>query len=79
MTKEDIFISPTSDIFIKYLFGMDTDDSNQLVLSFINAVLEDADFQPVVKIIQKNPFNYRRKRQRVCPYRPSCNTLSGAP
>ena len=57
--KEDTFISPTSDIFIKYLFGMDTEESNQLVLSFINAVLEDADFQPVVRIIQKNPFNYK--------------------
>ena len=57
--EEEIFISPTSDIFIKYLFGMDTDDSNQLVLSFINAVLEDADFQPVVRILQKNPFNYK--------------------
>ncbi len=59
MNNKEFFISPTSDIFIKYLFGMDTADSNQMVLSFINSVLEDADFQLVVKVIQKNPFNYQ--------------------
>lgn len=59
MDNEDIIVKATSDIFIKYLFGMDTEESNKLVLSFINAVLEDSDFPKIVKVIQKNPFNYK--------------------
>ena len=56
-TKE--YVKATSDIFIKYLFGLDTEKSNHLVLSFINAVLQDSGFPVITKVIQKNPFNYK--------------------
>ncbi len=56
--NEDYF-KATSDIFIKYLFGMDNEESNRLVLSFINAVLQDSGFPVITKVIQKNPFNYK--------------------
>jgi len=42
-------VSATSDMFIKYLFGMDTAESNKLVLSFINAVLIDSDFPSITE------------------------------
>jgi predicted transposase/invertase (TIGR01784 family) len=58
VSGKEIYIKATSDIFIKYLFGMETQESNKLVLSFINAVLEDSDFPKIIKVIQKNPFNY---------------------
>ncbi len=32
-------VKATSDMFIKYLFGMDTEESNRLVLSFIRGVV----------------------------------------
>ena len=57
--EKEILIQATSDIFIKYLFGMDNEESNRLVLSFINAVLQDNDFPIITRIIQKNPFNYK--------------------
>ena len=52
MNKEnDLYIKPSSDIFIKYLFGMDTEESRMLLLSFINAVLQDSGFEPVVSVV----------------------------
>lgn len=57
--KEKDYVKATSDIFIKYLFGMGTKESNHLVLSFINSVLKDSDFPGITKVIQKNPFNYK--------------------
>jgi predicted transposase/invertase (TIGR01784 family) len=57
--NEENFVKATSDIFIKYLFGMDTEESNRLMLSFINSVLQDADFPAITRVIQKNPFNYK--------------------
>lgn len=59
MGYEDIKLKATSDMFIKYLFGMDTEQSNHLVMSFINSVLEHSDFPRITKVIQKNPFNYK--------------------
>lgn len=50
------YIRPTSDIFIKYLFG--TEQNKDLLLSFINAVLKDSDFPQVSKVTLKNPFSY---------------------
>ena len=65
--QKDFFVNPLSDLFIKYLFGMDNPESKKLVLSFINAVLKDADFEPIVSVIQKNPFNYsEHKEGKVC-------------
>lgn len=57
--KNGDYVKATSDIFIKYLFGMDNEESNRLVLSFINAVLQDSGFPAITKVIQKNPFNYK--------------------
>ena len=59
MNKKIDYVKATSVIFIKYMFGMDTKESNHLVLSFINAVLQDSDFPAITKVIQKNPFNYK--------------------
>lgn len=59
MKEKEAYVKATSDIFIKYLFGMDTKESDQLVISFINAVLADSDFPTITKVIQKNPFNYK--------------------
>jgi len=59
MKEKEAYVKATSDIFIKYLFGMDTKESDQLVISFINAVLTDSDFPTITKVIQKNPFNYQ--------------------
>jgi len=53
MNKKEDYVKATSDIFIKYLFGMDTKESNHLVLSFINSVLKDSDFPAITKVIQK--------------------------
>ena len=59
MKEQKPYVKATSDIFIKYLFGMDTKESDNLVISFINAVLIDSDFPEITKVIQKNPFNYK--------------------
>ena len=59
MKEQKVYVKATSDIFIKYLFGMDTKESDHLVISFINAVLTDSDFPIITKVIQKNPFNYQ--------------------
>ena len=59
MNEKKEYVKATSDVFIKYLFGMDTKKSNQLVLSFINAVLQNTGFPAITKVIQKNPYNYK--------------------
>ncbi|MCK5196971.1 MAG: Rpn family recombination-promoting nuclease/putative transposase, partial [Spirochaetales bacterium] len=59
MNPKKEYVKATSDIFIKYMFGLDTKESNHLVLSFINSVLQDSDFPLITKVIQKNPFNYK--------------------
>lgn len=51
------FVSPVRDIFIKYLFG--TEENKDLLISFINAVLEDSDFSRIIQVELKNPFNYK--------------------
>ncbi|MCK5154815.1 MAG: Rpn family recombination-promoting nuclease/putative transposase, partial [Spirochaetales bacterium] len=59
MEQKNDYVKATSDIFIKYMFGRDTQESNQLVLSFINSVLGDSGFPTITKVIQKNPYNYK--------------------
>ncbi len=59
MKEKKAYVKATSDIFIKYLFGLDTKESDHLVISFINAVLTDSDFPVITKVVQKNPFNYQ--------------------
>ena len=51
------YIKPTSDIFIKYLLG--SQENRDLLLSFINSVLEDSQFQKIVRVEIKNPFNLK--------------------
>ena len=51
------YIKPTADIFIKYLLG--SQENRDLLLSFINSVLEDAKFQKIVRVEIKNPFNLK--------------------
>ena len=53
----DEFVSPTSDIFVLYLLGKE--ENSDLLVNFINAVLVDADFDPIVTALVKNPFNLR--------------------
>lgn len=59
MDNHDYIVKATSDVFIKYLFGRETEISNDLLISFVNAVLEDSHFPRITKVIQKNPFNYQ--------------------
>lgn len=56
-TVMSYYIKPTSDMFIKYLFG--SEEHKELLLSFINAVLEDSDFNRIVEIKLENPFNIK--------------------
>ncbi len=51
------YVKPWADIYIRYLFGRES--NKDLLLSFINAVLEDDGFTPIVSIELKNPFNLR--------------------
>ena len=44
-------------LFIKFLFG--TEPDKDLLISFINAVLEDSGFRKVITVELKNPFNIR--------------------
>ena len=59
MNEKKEYVKATSDVFIKYMFGMDTKQSNHLVLSFINSVLGDSGYPTITKVIQKNPYNYK--------------------
>ncbi|MBN2440326.1 MAG: PD-(D/E)XK nuclease family transposase [Spirochaetales bacterium] len=51
------YLNPVRDIFIKYLFGRE--ENSDLLISFINAVLEDTDFPLIKDVKLENPFNYR--------------------
>lgn len=44
-----------SDMVVKYLLGRE--DTKDLLLEFINAVLEDSGSEPIVSVELKNPFN----------------------
>jgi predicted transposase/invertase (TIGR01784 family) len=52
-----VYVKPTSDIFIKYLFGREEDKS--LLLNFINAVQENMNFPRIKDIELKNTFNIK--------------------
>jgi len=51
------YVKPSSDIFIKYLFG--TEENKPILLAFINAVLIKTDFDPIVSVEIVNPFNIK--------------------
>ncbi|MEA2060751.1 MAG: Rpn family recombination-promoting nuclease/putative transposase [Thermodesulfobacteriota bacterium] len=52
------YVKPTSDIFIRYLFG--SEENKFLLLAFINAVLENSDFPRIRTVELKNPFNLKK-------------------
>lgn len=52
------YVKPTSDIFIRYLFG--SEENKFLLLAFINAVLENSDFPRIKTVELKNPFNLKK-------------------
>ena len=56
--KNEVFIDPTSDIFILYLFG--SPGNNDILLNFVNSVLSDAGFSKIVEVEPLNPFNIRK-------------------
>ena len=51
------YVKPSSDIFIKYLFG--TEENKPILLAFINAVLSKTDFDLIVSVEILNPFNIK--------------------
>jgi predicted transposase/invertase (TIGR01784 family) len=51
------YVKPSSDIFIKYLLG--SERNKDLLLSFINAVFEDSEFDKIADVEIKNPFNIK--------------------
>lgn len=50
-------VNPTSDMFILYLLG--SESNSDILLDFINAVLTDSGFRPIVSATVKNPFNLK--------------------
>ncbi len=52
------YIHPTSDIFIKYLFGMEEDSF--LLKDFINATQRNCDLPLITSLEIKNPFNLKK-------------------
>ena len=53
----NIYVNPFNDFFIRFLLG--SEGNEDLCCSFINTVLDDADFPPVSKVTIKNPFNLK--------------------
>ncbi|MFP4365332.1 MAG: Rpn family recombination-promoting nuclease/putative transposase, partial [Spirochaetia bacterium] len=51
-------IKPTSDLFIRYLLGSESNED--VLLDFINSFLEDEGFPPAVSLEIKNPFNLKK-------------------
>ncbi|PIE71810.1 MAG: hypothetical protein CSA22_00970 [Deltaproteobacteria bacterium] len=51
------YIHPTSDIFIKYLFGMEAD--SPLLKDFINATQQQYDLPRIKSLTVRNPFNLK--------------------
>ena len=58
INNDNIFIDPTSDIFVLYLFG--SPENNDILLDFINSVLSDTGFNKIVEVEPLNPFNIRK-------------------
>ncbi|WP_246052261.1 Rpn family recombination-promoting nuclease/putative transposase [Desulfobotulus mexicanus] len=51
----DFYVKPTSDIFFRYLFGME--EHKPMLIDFINGVLKDSGFPLITDLEIKNPFN----------------------
>ena len=56
-TMGNTYVNPFNDFFIRFLLG--SEGNEDLCRSFINTVLDDADFPPVSKVTIKNPFNLK--------------------
>ncbi|MEA2059762.1 MAG: Rpn family recombination-promoting nuclease/putative transposase [Thermodesulfobacteriota bacterium] len=52
------YVKPTSDIFIRYLFG--SEENKFLLIAFINSVLENSNFPRIETVELKNPFNLKK-------------------
>ena len=52
-----MYINPLSDIVFKYLLGRE--ETKDLLLSFINSVLEDSDLETMQSLEIRNPFNLK--------------------
>ena len=55
MTEERPNANPTGDTFIHYLFA--SPGHEHILLSFVNAVLDDAGLEPMKETRVENPFN----------------------
>jgi len=51
------FVKPSSDIFVKFLFG--SEENSDILLEFINAVLTNIGFDKITSVEIKNPFNIK--------------------
>ncbi|TWI64782.1 putative transposase/invertase (TIGR01784 family) [Desulfobotulus alkaliphilus] len=51
----DFYVKPTSDIFIKFLFGKE--EHKPILIDFINAVMKNSGFPLITDLVIKNPFN----------------------
>ena len=51
-------LSLTNDFVFKYVFGRE--ENAPILLSFVNAVLEDSGFRPIASVSIKDPINHRR-------------------
>ncbi len=48
-------VNPTSDFFVRYLLG--SEENKDILLDFINTILNDSGFNPAVNLEIMNPFN----------------------
>jgi predicted transposase/invertase (TIGR01784 family) len=50
-------VNPTSDIFVRFLLGLE--ENKPVLIDFINTILLDSEFEPVVDLTILNPFNLK--------------------
>ncbi len=50
-------VNPISDFFVRYLLG--SEENKDILLDFINTILNDSGFNPAVKLEIMNPFNLK--------------------
>ncbi len=50
-------VNPTSDMFVRFLLGLE--ENKPILIDFINTILLDSEFEPVVDLTILNPFNLK--------------------
>ncbi len=50
-------VNPISDIFVRFLLGLE--ENKPILIDFINTILLDSEFEPVVDLTILNPFNLK--------------------